>query len=638
MTNVIIEYDADKRQFRIDAGMHQLKGREISVPIPAISEWLGWSRTVKGNYVAAAWPTSALSVANSPSVQVTWSPEAAMVRDCMLVDLKAAREALQLKKVDAALRLLLPTEREPRLHQWQAIHAMRAMDYRVLLADDMGLGKTATALWAAHDGKAPTIVVLCPVSVKFNWQREIQETLGNSWGTFVVDGGSKKRADTFAEVVHHLVTATNEGAGHSRKTAVIVNYDLLMHLTEEQLGRLQGLASAGMLICDESHYLKNQDSKRTQLSKLIASRAYYVACLTGTPIRNLADDLYSQVEIIRPGTFTSYRDFAKRHLVINAVKFGKRTVQKVVGVKNVDALNAIMNTMQIRRPKSEAIDLPPKIRTYPELELEGDLLRLYKAMKDFARIQLRELTQPANMDSLTSRHGVPLEKRDDQSSRAMSIFDPRAKSAVEQAMRCEQIAQGFIGGIPDPIMAALGADILRSAEKIGGRPNELIFPHAPKLVWLLEAIHSVLRQGGAPLVLTRFNAPMGWIAARLAADGVRTSILHGGLSPTEKDLAVAKFQHDRTADVLIAQVKMAEGWNAYRSQDVLFLGRDWSPAINAQGEDRAHRMGQTGTVNVQIPIVRRTIEVMIDRRLRAKDADANMALRTVTIQELMEAL
>jgi SNF2 family DNA or RNA helicase len=71
---------------------------------------------------------------------------------------------------------------------------------------------------------------------------------------------------------------------------------------------------------------------------------------------------------------------------------------------------------------------------------------------------------------------------------------------------------------------------------------------------------------------------------------------------------------------------------------VLFYGRDWSPAINAQAEDRCHRIGQKGTVNIQTPIVRGTVEVAIDRKLRAKDADAQQALRSMTVHELMEAL
>lgn len=204
-------------------------------------------------------------------------------------------------------------------------------------------------------------------------------------------------------------------------------------------------------------------------------------------------------------------------------------------------------------------------------------------------------------------------------------------------MRCEQIAQGFIGGIPDPVMVKLDAKVLRDAEKIPGRPNELIFPKAPKLIWLMEAIESVLKQGGAPLVFTRFNAPMAWLQGTLQVQGVNVACMHGGLSASEKHECVQGFR-ERRFDVLISQVKIAEGWNATRSRDVLFLGRDWSHAINFQAMDRAHRDGQMGTVNVQIPVVRDTIEVLHHRRLQAKAEDADQALRELTVQQLLEAL
>ena len=574
------------------------------VVVPQISEWIGWRRTPQGLYTAPTWPTSVLGVAPSPSVQVQWSEAATAQRDRLLADLNGARTMLKLGHSP----IETPTERKPRQHQLQAVHAMRHMGWRVLLADDMGLGKTSSALWAVRDAKVPTLLVVCPVSVKFNWKNEIDTTLGfDHWPTVVINGTAKQRADQIA-----LAKSIASGPGH---TAVVINYDLLLHLSDEQSAWLHTFASRGMVLFDESHYLKSGKAKRTQECQGIAAHARHVSCLTGTPIRNLADDLFTQVELVRPGTWTSYRDFAKRYLVIQSVKFGKRDVQKVVGTRNLDELNAVMNTVQIKRSKAEAIDLPPKIRTYPELELEGDLLKLYRAMREFARLELSKLGDAK-----------------------LNVFDPRAKSAVEQAMRCEQIAQGFIGGIPDPVMAQLGADVLKHAEKIPGRPNELIFPNAPKILWLLEAIESVRAQGGAPLVFSRFNAPMFWLRQKLHQDtGMYVATLHGGLSAEDKDGAVQSFQKGEL-DVLIAQVKMAEGWNAFRSQDVLFLGRDWSPFINYQAEDRAHRMGQKGTVNVQIPISRKTVEVMIDRRLRAKDADANQALRTVTIAELMEAL
>lgn len=615
--NLEVRYDPHRKAFSI-----AVPGK---IQVPAINEWPGWKRAPSGSYYAPAWPSSILAMTKTAH-PLQWDAAAAQARDKLLADLNESR--LHLRTSDRGFSLLreMPTERQPKLHQRQAVNAMRAMGWRCLLADDMGLGKTSSALWAAHDADCKQILVVCPVSVKFNWQNEIRETLGSKWSTFVIDGTVKQRAQQILEARARL--------DHN---AIIINYDLLRHLSEDQRLQLGEFVHQGMLLLDESHYLKGRDTERTRHTAKISGRARYVIAMTGTPIRNLADDLYSQVEIVRPGTWTSYRDFAKRHLVIQSVKFGKRDVQKIVGVRNLDALNAVMNTLQIKRAKSEVLDLPAKTYTFPELQLDGELLRVYRAMKDFARIQLRDLMQPANVDSLTSKHGVPLEKGNDQAPRAMTVFDPRARSAVEQAMRCEQIANGFIGGIPQPIMDSIGPDILRLAEKIPGRPNELMFPTAPKVVWMLEAIETVLAQQGAPIMFSRFNAPLIWFQARLARDGVKAGILHGDLSAKEKDDVVLSFQ-DRRIDVLLSQIKIAEGWNATRCQDVLFLCRDWSPAINSQGEDRAHRMGQKGTVNVQVPIVRNSIELMIHRRLTRKGADADQALRTVTIEELMEAL
>lgn len=600
---LLIDFDAERKLFTINTG---------GALVPAITEWLGWRRAHGGTYNAPAYPSTVLSISPSPSAQVSWTEAATKVRDSLLANLSGSRTMLRLGHTSGNV----PTEREPRQHQWQAIHAMKLMGWRVLLSDDMGLGKTSAALWAAHDAKVQQLLVVCPVSVKFNWKAEIDATLGfEKWPTIIINGSSKKRADQIA-----MARAIAPGGN----LALIINYDLLIHLTEDQRAWVQQFAKDGMVLFDESHYLKSRISQRTQQAAKIGEQSRYVSCLTGTPICNLADDLFSQVELVRPGTWTSYRDFAKRYLVIQSVKFGKRDVQKVVGTKNLTELNAVMNTLQISRKKSEVIDLPPKVRTYPELELDGDILKLYKAMKEFARMELKLVSQLATKD-------------DRPPGSQMTVFDPRAKSAVEQAMRCEQIAQGFIGGIPDPVMARLGSAVLRTAEKIPGRPNELIFPSSPKIIWLLEAIQSVLAQGGAPIVYSRFNAPIMWLATELHKRSIKASLLHGGLNAIEKSNCVLAFQEKRV-DVLLAQVRLAEGWNAFRSQDVLFLGRDWSPFRNYQAEDRAHRMGQTGTVNVQIPIVRKTIEVMIDRRLQAKDADATMALRSTTIEELMEAL
>jgi len=598
---IVVRLSADARRFTVAGG--EPKGKDHIYNV--ITRWPGWRRQptpgkigdrITGSYAAPISPLSAATLASAP-LKVEWTPEAQNLADEQLKRLSDAREAL--RREPHGLVRLLPTERKPMAHQMQAMEAIVRLEGLVLLADDMGLGKTATSLWAMRELRAKRILVVCPASVKYNWAREIRETLDVK--TFVIDGTPKRRADLFAELRFDLTQQT--------KTVVVINYDLLAHLSPEQFNLLRTQCDRQGLICDESHYLKNRLTTRTKLVTALAKGTWWRMLLSGTPVRNMVDDLFSQIDIIRPGSWTSYWDFAKRHLVITPVEMGTRKFNKVQGSKDVNGLNAVVNTMQIRRIKEDVLHLPPKIHTYPELELEGDSKKVYKAMKDLAILQLNELEG------------------------GMSIFSPQARSGVEAALRCEQIAQGFCGGVPEPLVEKLSKILTKKAHAIPGRPREVIFPEHPKVIWLMETIDTLLQTGKRPVILSRFNAPMFWLAAHYNAD----LILHGALSSKAKDETIRRFQ-DGEESMMFCQVKMAEGFNLHMSQDCIFLGRDWSPAINKQAEGRFHRIGQKGTVNIQIPLVRSTIEVAIHKRLMAKDADAEQALRTVTIAELKEAL
>jgi len=571
-----------------------------------IGSWPGWRRVARSNadvstYHAPAYVSCVLGV-DGRALDITWTPAGIKARDALLKQLQDARTALAHPSRLPGAHRGLPTRREPLDHQWGAIEALRHMGWRALLCDDMGLGKSATALWSLLDAGAINMLIVCPASVKHNWKRELFATLGEGWDAIVIDGPPAKRATLISELVH----AGTANAG--KPICGIINYDLLPHTTPEQLDALRAFVKGEALICDEAHYLKNRTAKRTKACAYLASEARQRLLLTGTPIRNLADDLFQQIEVVRPGTWTSYQDFANRHLVIQQIDFGNgRPTPKIVAAKNLDDLNKVVNTCKVGRKKEEVLNLPPRIHTYPELELGSTERRLYRAMKEFAKIALSQLDPET------------------------TIFDPQAKSAVETVLRCEQLAQGFIGGIPEPLMEQFSGAAVKGAERIPGRPNELIFPQAAKLSWLVETIEDLLAQDSNVLVFTRFNAPLFWLPSRINAN---VTLLHGGLTSGEKDDAITGFQAGK-ARVLVAQVKMAEGWNATRAQDVLFLGRDWSPAINDQAESRAHRMGQKGTVNVQIPIVLDTVEVPIHKRLRAKANAAESALRNVTVHELM---
>ena len=175
--------------------------------------------------------------------------------------------------------------------------------------------------------------------------------------------------------------------------------------------------------------------------------------------------------------------------------------------------------------------------------------------------------------------------------------------------------------------------LLKYAEKIEGRPGHLIFPQSTKLAWLMETIESIIIQGGQPVIFSRFNTPLFWLVDKFHD----CEMLHGGVPNKRRDEIINDFQ-DHKVRVLFVQIKLAEGWNATASQDAIFYGRDWSPAVNSQAVDRLHRIGQKGTVNVQIPIVRATFETTLHKKLVAKAADAAVSLADMTIKELRAAL
>jgi SWI/SNF-related matrix-associated actin-dependent regulator 1 of chromatin subfamily A len=572
----------------------------------AIRSWPGWKRdqatgTSFSVYRAPCTPSVVLGI-RTGYVQLQWSIKAAKERDRLLQQLHAFHDCLRHKPHPWTKT---PTERKPMPHQQQAIRAAECMGNRVLLSDDMGLGKTATALWIMHRAKCNRLTVLCPASVKRNWEREIAETLGPERICIIIDGSRKKRADQFAE----LQSAVESGG----KVVCIINYDLLLHLAPHQLEILKHHTTGEGIICDESHALKSRKAQRTKLTAQLTSVAEECLLLTGTPVRNMVDDLYTQISIIRPQTWASWQDFSNRYLDVQPVNFGKKTVRKTIGSKNVDKLNEIVNTVQIRRRKEDVIDLPEKTRTTVELSLDPDTKRIYDRMKDYALVALSEVAD------------------------GTSLWDPKAQTAVEAAMRCEQIAQGFVGGIPEPVLKNLRPGALKHAIKIKGRPHELVFPDSPKIAWTTETIQSLLTQGDAPVIFSRFNAPMQYLAQWCDENGIVAAWLHGALSSAAKDECVRSFQ-DGHADVFLCQVTMAEGFNLVRSQDVIFFGRDWSPAVNAQAEDRCHRIGQKGTVNVQIPIVLKTVEAHIHKRLDAKSDEARAAIKALTLSDLRTLL
>ena len=560
--------------------------------------WPGWRRIGARDsggvpcslFSAPLWPANVLPLLHS-RIHLQWPRE----RDLDLAQFTARQPMQQRLCLDNKHPTGSKTERKLRLYQSQAVDAIEAMGFNALLGDDMGLGKTTVALAAFASSNRERLLVICPAGVKFNWEKEVGAVLGKT-RVYLIDGTPKAREGVWRRM---------DGAG-----VAIINYDLLRGLKADHRAILDNWVSDQFIVCDESQALKNRKAKRTELSTALVHKAKCRLMLSGTPILDTPEDIFSQLHALRPGTWTSYHNFADRHLIEVPTKFqGRKTFIQVRGCKNLDLLNAVVNTVQIRRLKGEVENLPPKVVTMPELTLDNPTRRIYQAMREYAVLELSKLDEET------------------------SIFKPQARSALEAALRCEQIAQGFVGGVPESLMKSISAVLTDHAVSIPGRPGELLFPNSAKLVWIREAMANIKAQGGFPIVMGKFNAPLSWLHQQYQG----SRFIHGGVTPKARQDILDAFQ-DGEVPYLFCQVKCAVGWNGTKSQDVLFLSRDPSPQRNVQAEDRTHRIGTKGTVNIQVPLVRNTIEMPMHKKLLAKAGNAEHVLKTTNVRELREML
>ena len=208
---------------------------------------------------------------------------------------------------------------------------------RAFLADEQGLGKTIEALATIEAAQAYPAIVVCPASLKLNWQRELQRWL--------------PRRST------QILTGNGTGAAIPAADITIVNYDILA-------GRLTELLGLGpcALVLDESHYCKNAAAKRTQAVQRLAAemaRESIVLALTGTPVVNRPTELISQLRILG-----RLEDFG------SGAKFGERFRGPDAHLRLHWHLRA---RCFVRRLKADVLkQLPAKTRAVVPVELDNE--------------------------------------------------------------------------------------------------------------------------------------------------------------------------------------------------------------------------------------------------------------------------
>jgi SWI/SNF-related matrix-associated actin-dependent regulator 1 of chromatin subfamily A len=240
------------------------------------------------------------------------------------------------------------THRPPMEHQKEAIEKL-VRNKKFILADDMGLGKTTSTIIAALETGAKKVLIVCPASLKINWQREIANYSDRS--VYIAEG--KKFSDE-----HDFV---------------IVNYDILknFHDTKEKDKSEIMKINFDLVIMDEAHMISNPQAQRTKIANDIASKSNRVWLLSGTPMTSRPMNYYNLLNLVDSPVAMNWMAYAKRYCNGFQFSVGKRKVWNVTGASNLDELRERTSTHILRRLKEEVLDLPEKIITPVYLRLKS---------------------------------------------------------------------------------------------------------------------------------------------------------------------------------------------------------------------------------------------------------------------------
>ena len=538
-------------------------GRIVRLP----AERIGRLLSIMGDLIETAQRTAsgalALSEAEAPAVidledllATRWE-NAEAIR--AYVD--RHREAAEIPPVaiPASLRATL---RPYQLEGVAWLQHLRGHGLSGFLADDMGLGKTAqTIAHIAIEHEAGRLdrpaLVIVPTSLVPNWTAELA-----------------KFAPHLRVTVLHGLDRHGRRREIARSDVVITTYTILVRDIEEMKGEAWHLVAL-----DEAQAIKSPDAKATRAVCQLDAR--HRLCLSGTPIENNLDELWSQFAFLMPGLLGGRRDFTKRF---------RTPIEKKGSDLRRQQLIRRIRPFLLRRTKAEvATDLPPKHTILRRITLADSQRELYETIRATLYDKVRE--QIASRSLAQSR---------------IVVLDALLK--LRQAC-C------------DPRLVKL--------------PSARMVKDSSKLDDLTEMLGEIIPEGRRVLVFSQFTSMLDLIGSRLRAAAIPYVELRGDTH--DRGRPVAAFEAGEAPVFLISLKAGGRGLNLTSADTVIHYDPWWNPAAEDQASDRAHRIGQTRSVFVFKLIAADTVEERILDLQQRKAALASIAFSDEAEIGMLEA-
>jgi len=440
------------------------------------------------------------------------------------------------------------------------LQAMGELGLGAVLADDMGLGKgvslVAYLLQMGSDGAS---LVVCPTSVVGNWQRELA-----------------RFAPSLNVVRHHGPERALDLAGIAG--VVLTSYGTLRRDVD-----ILAAVPWDLVALDEAQQVKNPTTAGARAVRRLRSRQ--TVALTGTPLENRLTELWSLLDATNRGLLGSRAAFGRRFVT---------PIEQQGDAPTARRLRRLVGPFVLRREKRDptiAADLPEKIERVVACSLTPEQAALYQAAVDRT---LGTHDAAFGPTSAIARRG-----------RILALLTELKQICNHPAQYLRERA----GGGHDPLVLLGRSGKLATARQI-----------------VAEAV-----DGGAQLLCFTQYVEMGHLLVeQFSADlGVAIPFLYGAVPATRRDQLVAAFQGEPEAfqeldlagppPVLVVSLRAGgTGLNLTAASHVLHYDRWWNPAVEDQATDRAHRIGQTTTVEVHKLMTAGTVEERIADLLERK--------------------
>lgn len=410
---------------------------------------------------------------------------------------------------------------------------LRAHEVGGVLADDMGLGKTLQTI--AHivtEKEAGRLdrpcLVITPTSLIGNWQRELRKFAPV---LSVLPLAGPRRHDSFGLI--------------SRCDVILTTYPLIIRDKDKLADTL-----FHQVILDEAQTIKNPRSRAHRAVKSLAAR--HRLCLSGTPVENNLEELWSLFDFVSPGHLGDANSFRSSYRV---------PIERDGKVERLGNLRERIAPYILRRTKATvAKDLPPKTELIRPVELEGEQRELYESIRIAAHGRVRQAIQQKGFTAST-----------------ITILDALMK--LRQAC-C------------DP----------RLVKSNGARG----ITDSAKYNTFFEMVTQQRAQGHRILVFSQFTSMLALLADGLDERRIAYSLLTGNTADRQKQ--VDAFESGKTDVFLISLKAGGTGLNLTSADTVIHYDPWWNPAAQAQATDRAYRIGQQRPVFVYNLIVAGSVE------------------------------